>query len=122
MVKTISRVNRKGFYVVLVIVVLIILSLVVYFWGKNIAPNLSPDESCIPSAEKCDNLDNDCDGDVDGEVLGNYTCGVGACKSTNLLCIRGVIRQCVPGKPSPEKCGDRIDNDCDGGIDELGCS
>ena len=118
----IFRENRKRFYIVLVVVILVILSLVVYFWGKNIVPNLSPDESCISSAEKCDNIDNDCDGDVDGEVLGNYTCGVGACKRSNLLCIRGVVRQCVPGEPGLEKCGDRVDNDCDGGIDELGCS
>ncbi len=118
-----SGVNRRNL-IIFIIIIVVLLGIFGYFYLRDESildsPSLSPGD-CIPSAEKCDNIDNDCDGDVDGEVLGNYTCGVGACKRSDLLCIRGVIRQCIPGKPSPERCGDRIDNDCDGSTDELGC-
>lgn len=51
------------------------------------------------------------------------TCGVGACSSTGLTsCVGGrVIDSCVDGLPVAETCGDVVDNDCNGAVDE-GCS
>jgi hypothetical protein len=65
--------------------------------------------------EICDGLDNDCDPktdelvDLDGDGLS--TCG-GDCDDTSVTAYPG----------GTEVCGDEIDNDCDGGIDDLpGC-
>jgi TolB-like protein len=51
------------------------------------------------------------------------TCGIGACRSTDsTTCVGGkVIFSCVPGIPVAEMCGDGIDNNCNGAVDE-GCS
>ncbi|MFH1829383.1 MAG: putative metal-binding motif-containing protein [Pseudomonadota bacterium] len=70
-----------------------------------------------PSKEICDNLDNDCNGKVD-DALGAHSCGIGACKQTIPVCEGGKLTKCVPDKPTAELCGDNIDNDCDGEIDE----
>jgi hypothetical protein len=72
-----------------------------------------------PSAEVCDDLDNDCDGNTD-EGLGTTTCGVGECRVTVDNCVDGELQECVPGEPADEICDDGLDNDCDGKVDE-GC-
>jgi len=70
-----------------------------------------------PSQEVCDGLDNDCDGKAD-EDLGEISCGVGACQVKAPACQDGKPAQCTPGEPGREICGDAIDNNCDGKVDE----
>ncbi|MBI3447899.1 MAG: hypothetical protein HY049_03105 [Acidobacteria bacterium] len=65
-----------------------------------------------PSAEICNNLDDNCDGAVDAFPT---TCGVGACASTG-MCAAG-NNSCSPGQPSAEICNG-VDDDCDGAVDD----
>ena len=78
----------------------------------------------IPTSEKCDKKDNDCDGKTDEEVAqacytgASSTRGVGACKDGTQSCAGGVVGPCVGQvTPTTEKC-DNKDNDCDGKTDE----
>ena len=73
----------------------------------------------------CDGIDNDCDGAVDEEAINqegsnNTICPTGLpgiCSAGISLCINGEYT-CMPNNsPSTEFC-DRLDNDCDGLIDE----
>ncbi len=110
--------NKYGRYYPAIILIIVLLG-ILYFNDKS-EPSLSNEVQCVPSVEKCDNIDNDCNFRVD-DNLGNYSCGVGACKRSDRNCVGGVIQKCVPGLPSAERCKDNIDNDCDGAIDERGC-
>lgn len=80
-----------------------------------------------PSSELCgDDQDNDCDGVIDEgfETLGeSCALGIGACAVEGFLSCgpnRVALRCPVePLAPAPaDLCGDAIDNDCDGTIDE----
>jgi len=77
------------------------------------------DEIYPGNTETCDNKDNDCDGTTDGM---SQTCGsnIGACQSGTRTCTVGIWGSCLGCvTPTAEICGDHIDNDCDGQIDET---
>ncbi|MCB9542504.1 MAG: hypothetical protein H6703_08660 [Myxococcales bacterium] len=84
--------------------------------------------------ERCDDLDNDCDMVVDepflpavlGEMGLGEPCevGVGVCRRTGVYVCNeaGDETKCSVEEGEPDErgelCGDGLDNDCDGGIDE----
>jgi hypothetical protein len=76
-----------------------------------------PKLGAVPEA--CDGQDNDCDGATD-EELGQTTCGLGPCEHTVDNCAAGKPVLCDPLQgASPDKCGDAIDNDCNGFPDDT---
>jgi hypothetical protein len=66
-----------------------------------------------PTAEVCNNIDDNCDGQVD-EGLGTISCGQGGCEQTVAACVNGQPGLCTPGLPKAEICGNGIDEDCNG--------
>ena len=77
-----------------------------------------------PSGEVCNGIDDNCDGQVDEDFVGaTFNCGTGICANTVDMCVGGQLQQCVPGNPDPqgEVCGNGLDDDCDGAVDEPAC-
>ncbi len=93
-------------------------------WGDYVCTG----ETLPNDAEVCDGDDDDCDGAVDEgcscEVGISRVCGedfrVAPCMPGRQMCERGVWSVCEGAVgPSAERCGDGIDNDCNGEIDDA---
>ena len=72
----------------------------------------------------CDGRDNDCDGETDEpfDVGGGCQAGLGVCAAVGVwtCAASGDGRTCdaVPGPAGRERCGNGLDDDCDGSTDE----
>ncbi len=82
-------------------------------------------QASAPETEVCDGLDNDCNGTNDDGFDVGATCsaGMGQCAQFGaIVCDAGGGATCdaALGEASPEICGDGLDQDCDGVVDN-GC-
>lgn len=77
-------------------------------------------ETCVPQAERCNGIDDDCDGAVDEAFEGLGTpCEIDGCATPGRLTCDAAgdgLDCAIEGVP--EAC-DGLDNDCDGAIDEA---
>lgn len=58
---------------------------------------------------------------VEGSTTGCSTGHVGVCLPGTATCTGGVWGECVGASPGPELCGNSLDDDCDGDVDEVPC-
>ena len=82
---------------------------------------VDPDGEPPPPADGCDGIDNDGDGQIDEDFAPRaINCGVGQCQAQGATtCVNGVeVEECTPSAPVAERCGNGLDEDCDGTVDE----
>lgn len=92
------------------------------------APTIPP-TPCTPQLETCNGKDDDCDGKVDEDLVTKScytgpigTEGVGICKGGSQKCENGELSSCSDEViPQKEKEGDKLDNNCNGKVDEEEC-
>jgi hypothetical protein len=84
------------------------------------------DDTCVPSPEVCDAVDNDCDGETDEDTEKVCytgppgTAGVGPCLAGRRACVAGALGDCLGAvlpTPTDALCDGR-DEDCDGTADD----
>lgn len=75
-----------------------------------------------PLSEVCDGVDNNCNGTTDEGTEAGTSCtsGVGACEAMGVLecSLTGASCSADPGLPGTELCGNGVDDDCNGMVDE----
>ncbi|MCA9538703.1 MAG: hypothetical protein KC620_07425 [Myxococcales bacterium] len=79
---------------------------------------------CVPSPETCDGRDEDCDGRIDEGAMPPLERLPGVCRSLEPEChgFEGWIfptPDALPDYEAEENACDRLDNDCDGQVDEA---
>lgn len=80
-------------------------------FDPEVAPNLE---------EVCDGKDNNCNDLIDEDIT--VACG-GDCDQGFQYCVDGALSECFGSATvSEEICGDGVDNDCDGFVDNAGIS
>ncbi len=91
--------------------------------GPGPDPDTSGDSGpgCVPEAEICDGLDNDCDGVEDnGDPGGGENCNTGMsgeCAAGTTACEGGAVA-CNPITAASTEVCDGLDNDCNGQADD----
>src|SRR5262249_53299990 len=86
-------------------------------------------QTTMSSPEICDNKDNNCNGTTDeGNPGGGAACNTGlqgVCSAGTVTCTAGSLTCKQNVMSSAEVCGDSLDNDCNGVVDNgctMGCS
>ena len=82
--------------------------------ADTLCDNLCPPGVDVPTEERCNNVDDDCDGEVDEGLFRD--CGT-ECGPGFERCERGEWVDCSAAEPVAEACN-LVDDDCDGSTDE----